>query len=395
MYIEDLLERLACSGNYFAKPYIPVSLFDKDIIKSLAEQIMSGKSFTQKQRNLVLKIIKKYSKTLSNDLSIDVIELVNNPNFRMPLRTVVENRSIIIEKDSNNITKIFVRFPYDNSIVESIKDYRHRLPRLESTQIYWNSTVRAWEFGFSECNIQFLSGLLLKQFTADETFLEIYKEIQQVEQNIERYVPMVVSDNNIFKFKNTFNTVPEYQSDNLIDILIKARRHGIEYWDDTVNDLLKSGNYSENVITFFENTLELNKNSSLLDITDLIKYSDNVLFIIPGGNELKTVSNTHSLLKKQGATNKDISILFRLDNALGKKFNEYVKDNSLNEPITDQTKYFFISGKVPKPLLESNRYFDLVVQFGVSNVHYSLKNFVKTHHNVIYIGKTALELDLA
>ena len=393
MYIEDLIERLGCSGNYFASASIPVSSYDKEIIRSFSDQIIFGNSFTVKQRQLALKIIKKYSKALSNDLLVDVGNLISNPIFRMPVRVITETKTVSIEKDSNGVSKIFVRFPYNNEVVDGFKIYRRSLPKIESNLISWNPTQKAWEFGLSEGNILFLSYLLKNGFDADDQFREWLSQIREISKNIELYIPMICYNDGKFFLKNSSSAIPEINPSNIIEALIDARRYGITIWDDIIDIHLRSGIYNNTIISFFENST-LPK-TSLVEIQELIENSKNVLYIIPGGSEMNLVESTHSFLKNLGTTSEEISVLFRLDNSSGKVFNDYVKNNMLNEPISEKTKFVFISGKLPKPLLESNKYFDLVIQFGSNNVHYSLKNFMRAHHNVINVGSVQQEINFA
>ena len=123
--------------------------------------------------------------------------------------------------------------------------------------------------------------------------------------------------------------------------------------------------------------------ATLDDVAELMQYSKNVLFVIPGGSELVHLSKAHAFLNKLCYTNEQLAVMFRLDSSSGKMCNEYIKTNHLNNTIGDKIKFVFVSGKIPKPLIESNKKFDTVIHFGTNSAHYTLKNFVKTHHNVI------------
>jgi hypothetical protein len=384
MHIEDLIERLAGSGNFIFTTPIPLSSFDDKIIHSFSHQIMTGNAFTKKQRELALKLVNKYKKSLKQELSIDIESILKAPSFRMPERTISSAKQISINLDSQGIKTIFVKFPYDNALVEMIKDFRKRSINIERSLIAWNSEQRVWEFGLSEGNILFLSSFLDHGFVADEQFIEFLNEIKIIVGNIEGYVPMLVRTGDQFTFVNLPSNVHNETYSNLTEALLSARRRGVSCWDDQVNSVLKS-QYKESVINFFENKSEEQRNNSLADFQEIIKYSKNVLFVIPGGHELKILRPVHQLLKTIQNDFDNISVLFRLDSGLGTVFNDYVKENSLNQPLTNDTKYIFVSGKLPKTIVESNKYFDLVFQFGLNSAHYGLKKFVKLHQNVIVI----------
>jgi hypothetical protein len=88
-------------------------------------------------------------------------------------------------------------------------------------------------------------------------------------------------------------------------------------------------------------------------------------------------------MKELGITDEDMSVLFRLDSSSGAICNEYVKENKLNNPISEKIKIFFISGKVPKPLICSGIEFDAIINLGSNSAHYTQKNLVRNHHCVI------------
>ena len=84
-----------------------------------------------------------------------------------------------------------------------------------------------------------------------------------------------------------------------------------------------------------------------------------------------------------------MAVLFRLAAAQDQlNCNKFIHDNSLNNPISDKTTLIFVSGKIPKPLIETNKKFDLVINFGTSSAHYTLQNFLKNHHNVVTMIST-------
>jgi len=69
--------------------------------------------------------------------------------------------------------------------------------------------------------------------------------------------------------------------------------------------------------------------------------------------------------------------------------NKFIHDNSLNNPIDENTKFIFVSVKIPKPLIESNTDFDLIINFGLNSSHFTLQQFIKNHHNVIFMNPSS------
>lgn len=390
MYIENCIDRLACNGLYVFEVHIKLSSPDHGIILSMSDQTQRGNGYTEKQRMLALAFVSKYQTQLTASLGVNIAEILTAPTFKHPVRTLQYSKTInIIAKGSTKI--ITVQFPYNADMVEAFKGYKTCSPKFIASEISWNGESRVWEFGLTEPNIAYLANLLDQGFQCDDEFAALAEETILIENNIEKYVPIVVYENGKFEYQNISPLIPQPTSDNLIEVLLDARRYGITCWDDAISIALNSSEVSSIVRKLLENTIcspVIVDNATLDDITDLMHYSKNVLFVIPGGSELPHLTKAHAFLNKLCYNNKQLAVMFRLDSSSGKICNEYIKTNQLNNSIGDDIKFVFVSGKIPKPLIESNKKFDTVIHFGTNSAHYTLKNFVKTHHNVISMTLT-------
>jgi len=392
MFIEDLIDRLACEGNYMFSSSLSISSNDFKLMSSFSTQIAHGRGLTEKQKNYAIKILKKYSSILSAEFGVDINPLLTNPAMKFPTRVIPQSRNITIEKDENSISYIIARFPYDKEIIDKIILHRRNSTALDRNEVNWDADNKYWKFALTEQNICFLSSW--QNFQMDEKLLEYFKEIAAIQQQIENYVPMVTLDNNKkFIYKNVSKNIPTINSDNLIEVLLIARKYGVTCWseeidaelDKIINNTVKSflrSNYSDKVI----NT----KTPITFDeVEEIIRYYENILFIIPCGSELKYLKGTYENLISKNYKNESMAVLFRLAAAQDQlNCNKFIHDNSLNNPISDKTTLIFVSGKIPKPLIETNKKFDLVINFGTSSAHYTLQNFLKNHHNVVTMIST-------
>lgn len=389
IYIEDLIDRLACFGQFVFLPAIDVSMFDQRYLDSFVKQNLNDAGLTEKQRKIALSIISKYSAKLQKEFNIDINELLKFPQFRLPVRVISADKEITILEN-----RITVKFPYDQTIIDSITKYKKTLSRTESSLIGWHQDTKTWVFPLTENSISFLSGF--NGFKKDEMFLELSTTIETIKEHIENHAPMLSFDNGTYVFKNASDKIPNIETDNVVEALIHARRYGINVWDDTINYQLESGLYHETILNFLKNFARTSTISeatlALYDISDLIKFSKNVLFVIPAGSELEYLKKCTDFLKSINKEEKQISVLFRLDNQNGKEFNEYVKTQGLNNTLSDDTNFVFISSKLPKPLIESRKYFDLIIPFGNSPAHYSLRNFLRNNHNVLFMDSTSVSI---
>jgi len=248
LYVEDLIHRLACNGNYIFSSLITMSTNDRMFFTSLSEQICrTNQGLTRKQQSLSLKLIKKYSSPLSLEFSTDIDSYLLNPQYRLEERVISNDKEIKIVKESNGEYFIHVLFPYDSELISRFRDYKNNSKSFEYRTAYWDQELRLWKFSLTEHNILFLSNL--QGFKKDSKFIEFYKEITTFQESMEYYIPMVVKDESgKFIFKNVHQNIPICSFDDMLESLLIAKKYGITCWSEEINkeledinnDLLKS-----------------------------------------------------------------------------------------------------------------------------------------------------------
>ena len=362
---------------------------DEKVVHSLAANPSAGRGFTEKQRSLVLRLCKKYQSQLTADLGTAVTLALDTPEFKFNLvEPALQEKSIKIEGK-----EILVKFPFSEEIVEKIRKFRSEA-KVKTAE--WNGESKAWKFALEENNVLWITqNILNDSFAVDPEFLEFSGQISEILENMENYVPTVAYENNQYLFKNVYRTVPQPESNDLIETLLLAKHYGISAWDETVENLIKNANFSPVLTSFLEESIsnkpEFDVNENSIDqFTELFKHNVPALIIIPGYGEFFTLKTWTTWLKSQGFKEKDISVLFRLSSDTGGMFNELVKQNNLNNPIDDNTKIVFVSQKIPKPLIKSGIEFKLIVNLGsLSGVHYSVSTYLDGRADVIrYTDKT-------
>jgi hypothetical protein len=321
---------------------------------------------------------------LSTALGVDVAAIIKNPQYKHSLRVLSNIKSINIV-DREGVSTIEVHFPYNQELVDIIKKYKDEQPNIEYKGLQWNSVEKCWDFSLSEPNIQFLNSFIESGFIADELFLKYKTEIQGIEYRMDEYIPMIEYVDGHFRYRNVVDHIPQPTSTDLVEVLLHARRHGITCWDEPIDIALES--VDPVIYKFLKNTSgEVSfppGETRLEQISDILNFSKNVLFVIPGGTEIDHLQYVHEYLISSGYQNDQMTVMFRLDSSSGRICNDYIKEHKLNTPLSDAVKFVFISGKMPKPLIDSDKNFDMIIHFGTNSAHYTLKNFVKNHHNVI------------
>jgi preprotein translocase subunit SecD len=200
---------------------------------------------------------------------------------------------------------------------------------------------------------------------------------------------MLAIENGVLKYQNVSRTVPALTSSDTLSALFEARKAGIFTWDDAVEQQFNSLELDPVVKSFLTSekpgNFEIDSEKTPIQcLTDIVNHSTPTLFVIPGGSEISKTKMIYNFLVNMGYNNTEMSVMFRLPNNEGREFNEFVKNCGLNNPIGDNTKFVFVSIKLPKPVIKSKIKFDSVISLGRSNVHYTIREFFKNRHNLIY-----------
>ena len=363
---------------------VKTNRYDSTLVQSFYEQInYKNLGFTEKQSAIMLKILKSYKQQINAHLGKDITLLLDNPQFKFSIRTISLVKNISTHIDERVIK---VKFPYEEKLVNEIKKVKNEFSRAE-----WQTDDKLWILSLEDKVINFLAPWIENyNFTADEEFKNFASQIEAINANIENYVPMLTYNGKNTKYINVHSSVPELVSDNILTSVFQARCAGITTWDNNVEQALEKYNENEIIKKFVKSdpsasfSINLEENS-ILDLTPIVKNLLPCIVTVPGGNELSKTQQVLELLKHLGIENHEISVLFRLPNENGGDFNKFVKEEKLNSPISKSTQAVILSGKLPKPLFESELKFNCVLNFNFYNIHYTLANFMKNKHNVINV----------
>lgn len=376
MHIEDLTIILASST-------VKYNSWDGKMIYSLADQISNNIGFTEKQNTQCIRILRRYISELSKFMNTDIVTFINNPTYKLPFRTIAIDKKISIDLlDNTRIIK--VEFPFTEVYVATFRANR------VLTNATWEPNIKAWIFDLTELNIRFLMTFAENEhFQVDDEFRLLAVQTANILANMEDYTPMLISDQGIPKFKNTALTVPALDTTDILEAVFIARKCGITIWDDYISEYINSDVVDKVTADFLnidiDKALRLNSSSVAIEkLADIVTNMIPCLIIVPGGSELAKLAMINSFLKRINVATADTSVMFRLSNKIGKTFNDYVKEEELNNPITETTKIVFVSGKIPKPVLQSGIQFNCVIDLGLGGVHYSIKEYTNTHQNLIY-----------
>jgi hypothetical protein len=398
MFIEDLVDRLAGQGQYLFQAPIKMVVGDEKIVYSLSSQLTRGLGFTEKQSMLAVRLTKKYKTQLSQEFNLDVTTFLDNPIFKYSIRVVNSSKLIKIVSKEGNKTKIAVYFPYDENLIQQIKNFKKELTEKWQNygrtvafvnQISWNEDLRCWTFPLWEDSIDWIGNNLTNpEFSIDDEIKEYISAVNLIKENIENHLPMVLAINGTAEYKNVHPKIPKIETTNLIEGLFIARNYGITAWDEKVEELLEQdcvNPVSRQLLRHPQGKIFVldSEKYSIADLNEVINYHKLLLVIIPGGSEIENLKFSVNSLTDLGISNENMSVLFRLDNQTGKEFNELIKTYKLNNPLDENTKVIFVSGKIPKTLISFEKPIDVILNLGDNSAHYTQRNLVKNHQLVI------------
>jgi hypothetical protein len=411
MYIEDIIDNLVGMGSFtFTGQASFFSPKDMNFLCSINSQNTRGLGLTLKQSSYVEQILKSYSHNISLFLNSPIQHFLDNPQYRIPIRTLAQSKNITISDGKMIKKEIVTTFPYDESLITKIKEYKKhhgtetRIGRNYGYEsIYWNPDTRTWNFYAFEEHIDWIGQNFENLgFHKDNEFYNYYNEIQTIKNSMDQYVPMVVFKDGQFSYINAHGHIPHPSSTDLVSVLFEAKKYGIYTWDESIDEALELSDINLltkkilRKINESQYTID-SKHETLDDAVEIIQQAKTCLFTIPGGSELESLKFSYHFLMKHGYTSDQISVLFRLDGSAGRICNEFVKEKKLNNHISDNIKVFFISGKVPKPLMAEKINFDVIINLGSNSAHYTQKNLIQTHNCVINytIDRKSVDLEYA
>jgi len=382
MYIEDIIIKTVAAG-------VKLNRFDKHVFESFTEQIFKGNAFTAKQSALALKICQKYQSKINLVLNIDISSSLEHPSFKLGQRVINHSRKMTISENEQGEKFIKVEFPFDELILKKI-----RAKKTDLFDATWDGDIKSWKFSLDEQSLNFLYELYKEfNFICDDVLQSYMEEIQVIRHNIEKYIPLVSLQNQKSKIKNSKVKIPEEIDSDILKSLFFARKHGILTWDNCIVEALEAQDTDKSISCFLNNdpllSFKWNREKYQdFSVFKILKYLLPVLIIIPQNKELLLLQKTIKNLNDIGVNNENISVLFRLQSEKGSDFNNFVKDQQLNNPLNEKTQICFVSGKIPKTIFLANIKFHGVLNYNSCNVHYTIQEFVKNTENVIMLNES-------
>jgi hypothetical protein len=223
-YIEDyvlfLNSRIDATGNVFA-PWAGsmqvffLNAFDKKFISDMSDIVdksaflvslnVAKDTYTDKQANLILRIIGKYKRQLEKE----GIEIPTHRNFRSTIRIVDRSTGLSLVNG-----RLHARFPYQNMLIEQLR----AISKVAQGNVKWDVEERVWSFALTEYNVSWTVAFAQhNNFAIDEEVQELFAQILEIENGLSQSIKLVVNDNHQLEIENVPQSMLEYMASKNVD----------------------------------------------------------------------------------------------------------------------------------------------------------------------------------
>jgi len=377
MFIEEILSKYLKFGQN------SLTFYNYNLLISFNDQNLKNIGLTEKQKSLLERILKKHIKEINLLLGQDVEIFLNLPNYRLKTRYIDREQTIVIVDHKFYGRAMKLKFPFNQEIIEYIQKNK-----TKALLAQWSPENTAWILPLVEKNLLFIQDLHKTfSFTLDKEIENYLNHIDNTLLQLETIVPMVVKENNEYYLQN-LPGFAHLSGKNLTEKLFTARKKGVLHWDDDVASDLDRDALGPNIIDFLKKAPNIPFVRKFEEFTEneletIIKNLTPCLFVIPVQEEYTKLKKSLEILSKIPIQPEEISVMFRLPNSVNEEFNQFIRNNKLNNPITDKTKAIFVSHKITKPVLTPKLYFNSVISYNYHYAHYALANFLKNQPNII------------
>lgn len=326
---------------------------DATILISIAKQLSKGIAMTDRQYALVKKKLSEYE-TQFDDKNIDVISI--SENLLYELREIDRSHwiKVLHWKDEDILG---IRFPFNKKVIKHLDE----LKKLQKTAgLAFKENTHYFKLNLKNIyNLVRIAKRFDNKFDIQSPILDVYEQLKKFDENVEDYVSGIYN----LKLKNLPDSVIDTLENELGPVskenyhLYYDRRllYGIENFDNIIDDIIMKQPVlvqqllkrdSGQVIVKKE---KFNLNNVCEAIYDLKRFP--IIVVLSDKTAHDQLVETYRCFRNFIA-DKEISVLFRHDGQ--SEFNNFIKENKINNPVDKSTKVVYINNKkLPKPLLKA------------------------------------------
>jgi hypothetical protein len=356
--IEDLLEILA---GLQGQSKIQIDSSDATIMYSIARQTFKGTALTDRQYALMQEKLKTYKDQFTAleynfDLAVQ--------SLRQPLRHIDRDKYIILvdtadvydtpyESSKQQWKWIKIRFPFSKKMIVKIQSLTSN-----GKEYYHKKGSHEHYFKFNEKNTyKVVTEFKNHNFNISDEILDFYKKIENLLKEKDSYVPRI-SNLELINVNETAKELAEKEigkldKHSLIKYIDRRSRYGIVEFDETS----LTGNLAQTIALRKEQQIwfkpnEFRLNDVLGALEELNRYP--IVVVLDQNKEYEQLRDIYNFYRTF-LPDEQQSVMFRLDSSTGSDFNEFVKNNNLNNWVDKNTKVVYINNnKLSKVLFRAD-----------------------------------------
>ena len=330
---------------------------DRTILNSIARQVHKGVGLTDRQYEVVKEKLLSYADQFIA-LEYPIHDAVKNT--RIPIRQIDRARWIrtAIIKDQ---LYIGVRFTFNKRLISALE----ALYNIEEKGLY-DKVEKIHYFIFNEINLhKVISELKEKSFEIDSELQERYNLLEMMHNNKNNYIPGIYG----LKLQNLhakaidymISSIGEPDIDNLAIYKDRDQLFGIKHFDtDDLNvSINKLTTLSQKIVKRTRPHILVNSREYTFDrlaesMLELNRYP--LLIVLNDDTDFSSLQTVHYSFRNI-FSNDDFCTLYRKENDVAEniEFNQYIKDNNLNNLLAINSKIVYTSiNKMSKTLLKSS-----------------------------------------
>ena len=360
---------------------------DKDFktIQSLAD---APYAWTVKQGSLAMMFLKRY-KTLLDKFGFDTNELINNPRYDQPFRTISFEKSIDVFSAEDGREVLEMRFPYNEKFIALIRCLKKKTQGL--VPMLYDGETKKWTMNYTD-TVAYYATLIAVRYDFKILNTKILDDYKEIAQEKKKYVPVAAEmDNDSIRLINAPDSLVEYwqehcQSLSFIQQRDRLKQFNISHVRDTSTPaatLAEKIAYAMDINLYVDRKVYDKKTLleaviELGDLPALCPFSGDV----QSGAEIMLFQDWLQAFDSVGISRDTISFGFEFDPPIDIGNTEleqfpsanfvYGADTSMeqrtkiyavwkelhqlsisNRKITAATKIIFVRNKIPRTLLKS------------------------------------------
>ena len=416
--IEQCLEMLTgldtTLGNFTVDPK------DTTVLTSMSKQVFKGLPLTDRQYELLKAKLSATTYVSQFDYKGIYQEQYSGAlnKTRFPLREIDRSKYVKIVDSAPEIERaarsffargqptehvsktgqywIQIGFPFSKRLILSVESVAKNVKKYAHEQGTRDHYFRLDEIAVYEIVNEFKN----KEFVIDQELIDFYEQLVYIKQNETNFLP-VVKDGELVNFHPStedylVSTLGQPSVDTIVRYKDRALLHNIHFFDEELLDratkqlLPLTGCLVNRTST---QVLVHPKEWSLEELSKSLNQLDRfpIMFILSTETALADLKKSVAAVREY-VDQDSISVLFRLDNDTNADFNEYIKQDRLNSPVTPETKVVYIcKDKLPKPLLKSEWVPSCVVRIGSSRVQTKIDQWTYECDMVIHYDVVATQ----